>query len=105
MNLTIDQQNLHLLLPGKLSWMAKMYIDDHKTSVVDALRALYKSPTYASLEQENRSCGSMDLLLFMSWWMNNGKNNSTAADRNQGQGTNLSRSANHCWNNCYVLSY
>ena len=53
MNLTIDQQNLHLLLPGKLSWMAKMYIDDHKTSVVDALRALYKSPTYASLEQES----------------------------------------------------
>ena len=53
MNLTIDQQNLHLLLPGKLSWMAKMYIDDHKTSVVDALRALYKSPTYANLEQES----------------------------------------------------
>ena len=53
MNLTIDQQNLHLLLPGKLSWMAKMYIDDHKTSVVDALRALYKSSTYASLEQES----------------------------------------------------
>ena len=61
MNLTIDQQNLHLLLPGKLSWMAKMYIDDHKTSVVDALRALYKSPTYASLEQEKRSCGRMGL--------------------------------------------
>ena len=53
MNLTIDQQNLHLLLPGKLSWMAKMYIDDHKTSVVDALRALYKSPTYTTLEQES----------------------------------------------------
>ena len=53
MNLTIDQKNLHILLPGKMSWMAKMYIDDHKTSVVDALRALYKSPTYTSLEQES----------------------------------------------------
>lgn len=53
MNLTINQQNLHLLLPGKMSWMAKMYIDDHGTSVVDALRALYKSPTYAALEKES----------------------------------------------------
>ena len=53
MNLTVNQQNLHLLLPGKMSWMAKMYIDDHKTSVVDALRALYKSPTYTALEQES----------------------------------------------------
>ena len=53
MNLTIDQHNLRLLLPGKLSWMAKMYIDDHNTSVVDALRALYKSPTYTALEQES----------------------------------------------------
>ena len=51
--LTITQQNLHLLLPGKMSWMAKMYIDDHKTSVVEALRALYKNPTYAILEQES----------------------------------------------------
>ena len=53
MNLTINQQNLHLLLPGKLSWMAQMYIDDHKTSVGDAIRALYKSPTYAALDQES----------------------------------------------------
>ena len=53
MDLTVNQQNLHLLLPGKMSWMAKMYIDDHKTSVVDALRALYKSPTYTALEQES----------------------------------------------------
>ena len=52
-NLTITQQNLHLLLPGKMSWMAKMYIDDHKTSVVEALRSLYKSSTYTSLEQES----------------------------------------------------
>ena len=51
--LTITQQNLHLLLPGQMSWMAKMYIDDHKTSVVEALRALYKNPTYAILEQES----------------------------------------------------
>ena len=53
MNLTINQQNLHLLLPGKMSWMAKMYIDDHKTSVVEALRSLYKSSTYAALERES----------------------------------------------------
>lgn len=53
MNLTINQENLHILLPGKLSWMAKMYIEDHETSVVEALRVLYKSPTYAALEQES----------------------------------------------------
>ncbi|MCF0206934.1 MAG: hypothetical protein HUK15_05850 [Bacteroidales bacterium] len=53
MKLEINQQNLHLILPGKLSWMAEMYIEDHKTSVVEALRAIYKSPTYANLEQES----------------------------------------------------
>lgn len=52
MNLDVTQKNLHLLLPGKMSWMAQMYIADHKTTVVEALRALYKSPTYAALEQE-----------------------------------------------------
>ena len=53
MNLTINQQNLHLLLPCKMSCMANMYIDDHKTSVVEALRSLYKSSTYAALERES----------------------------------------------------
>ena len=53
MNLTIDQQNIHLLLPGKMSWMAKMYIEDYQTSVVDAIRTLYKSSIYTSLEQES----------------------------------------------------
>ena len=54
MNLTIDQNNVHLLLPGKMSRMAEMYIDDHESaSVVDALRALYRSRMYAELERES----------------------------------------------------
>lgn len=51
-DLVITQDNVHLLLPGKMSWMAQMYIAEHRTSIVEALRALYKSPTYAALEQE-----------------------------------------------------
>ena len=64
MNLTITQKNIHLLIPGKMSWMAQMYMQDHKTSVVDAIRYIYKSPTYIALEQEKTKlweCGPVAL--------------------------------------------
>ena len=50
MNLTITQQNVHLLLPSK---MANMLAEDNDISIVDAIRMLYSSELYARLENES----------------------------------------------------
>ncbi len=53
MNLTITQQNVHLLLPSKMSWMANMLAEDNGISIVDAMKMLYSSELYARLEDES----------------------------------------------------
>ena len=53
MNLTITQQNVHLLLPSKLSWMANMLAEDKGISIVEAMKILYSSELYARLENES----------------------------------------------------
>ena len=52
MNLNITQQNVHLLLPSKLSWMANMLAEDKGISIVEAMKLLYSSDVYAQLENE-----------------------------------------------------
>ena len=53
MNLNITQQNVHLLLPSKLSWMANMLAEDMGISIVEAMKRLYSSDVYARLEKED----------------------------------------------------
>ena len=53
MNLTITQENVHLLLPSKLSWMANMLAEDRGISIVEAMKLLYASDVYLRLEQES----------------------------------------------------
>lgn len=48
----ITQQNLYLLLPGKVSKMAEMYAEDLNVPITDALQQIYQSETYKELEQE-----------------------------------------------------
>lgn len=52
MNLNITQQNVHLLLPSKLSWMANMLAEDNGISIVEAMKLLYSSDVYKRLEKE-----------------------------------------------------
>ncbi len=52
MNVNVNQSNLKAFLPGKIGWMAQMYIDDHKCSIVDAVKAIYASHLYKQLEKE-----------------------------------------------------
>lgn len=52
MNLNITQQNVHLLLPSKLSWMANMLAEDNGIGIVEAMKLLYSSDVYARLEKE-----------------------------------------------------
>ena len=52
MNLEINQDNLHLLLPSKVSLMAEMLVEERGGSIVDAIKDIYLSDTYERLENE-----------------------------------------------------
>ena len=53
MNLDINQNNLYLLLPSKVAWLADMLIEDKGISIVDAVREIYSSNIYKQLEDES----------------------------------------------------
>ena len=50
---TITQDNLYLLLPGKIAWMADYMMQDTNSDVVVAVCKIYQSELYAQLEQEH----------------------------------------------------
>lgn len=52
-NRRITQDNLYLILPGKVSKMAVMYAEDFGVSIVEAIRRIYRSATYRDLENES----------------------------------------------------
>lgn len=53
MNRQITQDNLYLILPGKVSKIAEMYAEDSGLSIVEALKEIYRSSTYRELEKED----------------------------------------------------
>ena len=53
MTLDINQDNLYLLLPSKVAWLAGMLSEDKNISIVEALRMIYSSDTYKQLETES----------------------------------------------------
>lgn len=48
----ITNENLYLILPGKVSRMVIMYAEDFGLSITEALKRIYKSATYSELEKE-----------------------------------------------------
>lgn len=48
----ITQDNLYLILPSKVSWVADMLCTDKHISVIEAMRQIYSSKMYKQLEQE-----------------------------------------------------
>ena len=52
MTLDINQDNLYLLLPSKVAWLAGMLSEDKNISIVEAVRMIYSSDTYKQLEGE-----------------------------------------------------
>jgi len=52
MNLNITQDNLYLLLPGKLTTLAQFYAEDHGCTMLEALRRAYSSSLYTRLSDE-----------------------------------------------------
>ena len=53
MNLNITQQNLYLLLPSKMSWLATMLAEDKGITIVEAMTMLCTSSFYARLADES----------------------------------------------------
>lgn len=53
MNLTVNQDNLYLFLPSKVSWMAEMLAEDKGMSISDAVIQIYQSDVYKRLENES----------------------------------------------------
>lgn len=51
-SLSISQQNVHLLLPSKISRMADMLAEDTGVSIIEAMKQLYSSKVYFRLEKE-----------------------------------------------------
>ena len=49
----ITQDNLYLLLPFKVSWVADMLSADKHISTIEAIRRVYSSAMYKQLEQES----------------------------------------------------
>ena len=49
----VTQQNLYLLLPSKMSWLATMLSEDKGISIVEAMTILYSSSFYARLADES----------------------------------------------------
>ena len=53
MSANITQDNVHLLIPSEISWMADMLVKDRGVSIVDAVKILYSSSIYKKLEVES----------------------------------------------------
>lgn len=53
MNREITQQNLYLVLPGKINSLAKLIVENKNMSFFDAINIIYKSNLYKLLEKEN----------------------------------------------------
>ena len=53
MNLEINQNNLYLLLPSKVAWMAEWLSEDKNISTVEAIKMIYTSDMYKRLENES----------------------------------------------------
>lgn len=53
MTLNITQDNLHLLLPGKVTALARFYAEDNHCSMLEAMRYIYSTSLYEQLSTEN----------------------------------------------------
>ena len=53
MSAKITQENLYLLLPFKIGWLAKWMVEDTGVSLSEAINRIYHSELYKKLSSEN----------------------------------------------------
>jgi len=49
----INQDNLHLLLPSKVSWLASMLVEYKGMDITEAIKTIYSSKLYKKLKIES----------------------------------------------------
>ncbi len=49
----INQSNLYLLIPSKVSWLADMLCKNKAMSLVEAIKKIYSSKLYKKLQDES----------------------------------------------------
>ena len=49
----INQSNIHLLLPGKISWLVEYLHDDYGYTLEESLNRIYHSELYKKLSTES----------------------------------------------------
>ena len=49
----INQDNLHLLLPSKISWLASMLVEYKGMNITEAIKTIYSSKLYKKLKVES----------------------------------------------------
>lgn len=49
----INQDNLYLILPSKISCLANILVEQESLSLVNAIKLIYASDLYKKLQQEN----------------------------------------------------
>jgi hypothetical protein len=70
-NLEVTQENVHLLIPSKLSWMANMLAEDKGISIVESMKILYSSEVYARLEKESTKAWHLGPVALYEEFQNN----------------------------------
>lgn len=53
MSAKITQENLYLLLPFKIGWLAKWIVEDKGVSISEAINCIYHSKLYKKLSSES----------------------------------------------------
>ena len=51
--ITITQDNLYLLIPAKIGWLAKWLVEDNGISITEAINRIYHSKLYKKLSLES----------------------------------------------------
>lgn len=69
MNLEITQDNLYLILPGKVSRVACFYAQEHQVPLIDALHLFYRSETYKRLADESTKYWHFGPVALYQEWM------------------------------------
>ena len=49
----INQENLYLLLPSKVCWLATMLVENKGMSTIDSIKVIYSSNLYKRLKVES----------------------------------------------------
>ncbi len=60
MSTTITQDNLYLILPIKIGWLAEWLADDKGISIPDAINRIYRSNLYKKLSNESTKYWQLD---------------------------------------------